>query len=310
MDLLIPLILKEIKGVGNIILRNIIENNNLPNNIDEFIDWMELAFNKEGIYDKRINKDEFKYIIEKINKMKENSMKNSIGMISILNDKYPKNLKEINNAPAVLFYKGNYECILKKDIVAIVGSRNVTENGARVAYKTSKYFSDLDYLIVSGLAIGCDTYAHRAAVDLKKSTIAVIPCGLDSIVPKVNFKLANDIIENNGCLVSEYEYGSNLSKYNYVNRNRIQSGLSKGVVVIETTEKGGTIETINFAIKQNKIVVCYDSDNDYEEIRGNKKFIKEGKAFSYKTLNDLIIIQEKIKKDYNISYKQINFDIK
>lgn len=309
MDLLIPLILKEIKGVGNIILRNIIENNNLPNNIDEFIDWMELAFNKEGIYDKRINNDEFKYIIEKINKMKENSMKNSIGMISILNDKYPKNLKEINNAPAVLFYKGNYECLLKKDIVAIVGSRNVTKNGARVAYKTSKYFSDLDYLVVSGLAIGCDTYAHRAAVDLKKSTIAVMPCGLDSIIPKVNVKLANDIIENNGCLVSEYEYGSNLSKYNYVNRNRIQSGLSKGVVVIETTEKGGTIETINFAIKQNKIVVCYDSDNDYEEIRGNKKFIKEGKAFSYKTLNDLIIIQEKIKKDYNVSIEQMNFNI-
>ena len=136
-----------------------------------------------------------------------------------------------------------------------------------------------------------------------------MPCGLDYIVPKVNMKLANYILENNGCLVSEYEYGSKLSRYNYVNRNRIQSGLSKAIIVIETSEKGGTIETVNFGIKQNKIVACYDCDEEYEEIRGNKKFIKQGKAFSYKTLNDLITIEEKMKENYNIAGKQINFNI-
>lgn len=309
MDLLIPMILKQIKGIGSIKIRNIIENNTMPRDMDEVQDWLKLVLSKESVHIKNMTNEQFKSILENVNKIKEGSIKNNIRMVSILDNKYPKLLKDINNAPTILFYKGNYECLINENNIAIVGTRKPTENGARVAYKTSKYFFSLGYSVVSGLAIGCDTYAHKAAVDSKKTTIAVMPCGLDYIVPKVNMKLANDILENNGCLVSEYEYGSKLSRYNYVNRNRIQSGLSKGIIVIETREKGGTIETVNFGIKQNKIVACYDCDEEYEEIRGNKKFIKEGKAYSYKTLNDLSIIEEKIKKYYGFSNIQLNFNI-
>ncbi|WP_294167697.1 DNA-processing protein DprA [uncultured Clostridium sp.] len=309
MELLIPMILRHIEGIGNIKIRNIIENNYLPKSIDEVQDWLEVVLLKESINSKIISNDMFKYILEKVNKIKDDAIQNNAYMISILNNKYPRLLKEINNAPTILFYKGNYECLMNENIVAIVGTRNPTENGTRVSYKTSEYFANLGYSIVSGLAVGCDTYAHKAAIDYKKSTIAVMPCGLDSIVPKVNNNLANNILESGGCLVSEYECGSTVSKYNYVNRNRIQSGLSKAIIVIETSEKGGTIETVNFGMKQNKIIACYDCDKDYEEIRGNKKFIKQGKAFSYKTLNDLITIEEKMKENYNIAGKQINFNI-
>ncbi len=309
MNLLIPMILKQIKGIGSIKIRNIIENNSLPKSINEVEDWLEFVLYKESVNSKRVSNEQFKYILEEVNKTKEDSIKNNIEMVSILDNKYPRLLKEINDAPIILFYKGNYDCLINENIVAIIGTRHITDNGTRVAYKTSKYFSELDYSIVSGLAIGCDTYAHKAAVDSKKSTIAVMPCGLDTIVPKVNNKLADDILESNGCLVSEYECGSELYKYNYVKRNRIQSGLSKGVIVIETSEKGGTVETINLGIKQNKIIACYDCDEDYEEIRGNKKFVKEGKAFKYKTLNDLIIIEKKIRENYGFSSQQLNFNI-
>lgn len=309
MDLLIPMILKQIKGIGSIKIRNIIENNTMPRDMDEVQDWLKLVLSKESVHIKNMTNEQFKSILENVNKIKEGSIKNNIRMVSILDNKYPKLLKDINNAPTILFYKGNYECLMNENIVAIVGTRNPTENGTRVSYKTSEYFANLGYSIVSGLAVGCDTYAHKAAIDYKKSTIAVMPCGLDSIVPKVNNNLANNILESGGCLVSEYECGSTVSKYNYVNRNRIQSGLSKAIIVIETSEKGGTIETVNFGMKQNKIIACYDCDKDYEEIRGNKKFIKQGKAFSYKTLNDLITIEEKMKENYNIAGKQINFNI-
>ncbi len=307
MNLLIPMILKQIKGMGPIKIKNIVLNNPIPEDSNEIYDWLELTLAKESI--NNISTDEFKYILDKAYEIQDNSKKNSIGMISILDNNYPKTLKEINNSPSILFYKGNNKCLLDENAIAIVGTRKPTDNGARVAYKTSKFFSELNYSIVSGLAIGCDTYAHKAAIDSNESTIAVMPCGLDSIIPKTNIKLANDILENNGCLVSEYEYGSKLSRYNYVNRNRIQSGLSKGIIVIETSEKGGTIETMNFGIKQNKIIACYDCNEDYEEIKGNKKFIKEGKAFAYRTFNDLKVIEEKIKENHNIDIKQINFNI-
>ena len=188
MDLLIPMILKQIKGIGSIKIRNIIENNTMPRDMDEVQDWLKLVLSKESVHIKNMTNEQFKSILENVNKIKEGSIKNNIRMVSILDNKYPKLLKDINNAPTILFYKGNYECLINENNIAIVGTRKPTENGARVAYKTSKYFLSLGYSVVSGLAIGCDTYAHKAAVDSKKTTIAVMPCGLDYIVPKVNMK--------------------------------------------------------------------------------------------------------------------------
>ncbi|MBM6838539.1 DNA-protecting protein DprA, partial [Clostridium saudiense] len=219
--------------------------------------------NKEGISSYNLSNDELKKIIERISKLKEYQLKNEIKSVSILDDRYPILLKQINNAPIVLHYKGNLSCLINEKIVSVVGTRYPTDNGIRVAYKTAKYFAEKNYSVVSGLALGCDTYAHRATVEINKSTIAVMPCGLDTIIPKINSKLADKILSTNGCIISEYICGSVVSKYNYVNRNRIQSGLSKAILVVETGEKGGTIETIKHGLNQKKIIGCYDSDEYY-----------------------------------------------
>lgn len=309
MKILLPLVLKQIKGIGVVKARSIIENNVLPTTIEDVRDWIIDIIAKDGLANYKIDNEQFKRIIDKANNIKENSINNSINILSILDDRYPILLKQIHDAPILLYYKGKYESLINEKIISIVGTRYPTSNGERVADKTSKYFSTLNYSIVSGLAIGCDTYVHKASLEMKNSTIAVMPCGLDNIIPKVNMKLADDILNNNGCLVSEHELGMKVFKYNYVKRNRIQSGLSKGVVVIETPKTGGTIETIKFALQQNRLIGCYNSEKEYENILGNLEYINAKKAIGYKTLNELEII-EKMIRNYNVNtVKQLNFNI-
>lgn len=303
MKILLPLLLKKINGIGLIKARDIIESNILPKNMEEINDWLIEVLGREVLSVQNINKEELKIILEDINDLRDNSIKNNINILSILDDKYPPLLREIHDAPTLLYYKGKYECLVNRNIVAIVGTRYPTNNGKRVAVKTARYFSQLDYSIVSGLAMGCDTYVHRAVIEMKKKAVAVMPCGLDNIIPKTNIELADNILSNEGCLISEYEIGTPISKYNYINRNRIQSGISRGVIAIETPQNGGTVETMKLALKHHRLVGCYNCDEIYENILGNIQYINEKKAMGYRNLKELDNI-ESIIRSYDISSKQ------
>ena len=165
---------------------------------------------------------------------------------------YPKILKEIDTAPFVLYVKGK---ILKADenAIAIVGSRKMSYYGREVAEKFASELGSLGVTVVSGLARGVDTWAHRGSLEGGGRTLAVLGCGLDKIYPPDNKKLSEKIVEN-GALLSEYPLGYPALPHNFAARNRIISGLSKAVVVVEGRKKSGTLLTVGHALDQGKTV--------------------------------------------------------
>lgn len=190
---------------------------------------------------------------------------------------FPKKLLSIHNPPIRLYVKGDVT-ILKDKGVAIIGTRNPTEYGKKAAYRLSEIFTNNGFNIISGLALGCDTHAHEGCLNANGKTIAILAHGLDVIYPKENKKLSEKILENGGCLISEYPINTKIEKYNFINRNRLQSGLSCGIIVIETDITGGTMHTVNHAIKQNKLIGVLGGHSEKyineNSIKGNYKLLE------------------------------------
>ena len=181
-----------------------------------------------------------------------NLEKLKIDCVTISDKSYPKNLREIEDAPFVLYIKGT---LRPTDVnsVAIVGSRKMTAYGREVADRFSSELAACGVTIISGLARGIDSEAHRAALMAGGRTIAVIGAGLDNIYPPENTKLAEEITKN-GAVISEYPLGYPALPINFAARNRIVSGLSRAVVVVEGATKSGTLLTATAAAKQGKEV--------------------------------------------------------
>ena len=197
--------------------------------------------------------------------------------ISIKNNEYPNQLKNIYDPPAKLYVLGNRSILNQKNF-AIVGSRKATEYGKKVAMQISKELSENGLNIVSGLAIGIDSYAHLGCLQVKDAgkTIAVLGSGLDVIYPKENRKLAEQIINSGGCIISEYPIGSKIEKNNFPQRNRIISGLSEGIRVVEASKKSGALITAEFGIEQGKEVFAVPGDINREQSEGCNLLIKDG----------------------------------
>jgi DNA processing protein len=176
-----------------------------------------------------------------------------INVVTILDKNYPENLKGLDGAPAVLYYKGSLKAS-DTNAVAIVGTRKITSYGKEVTQMFSGGLSSFGVTIISGLARGVDTAAHLASLNAGGRTIAVLGNGLDSIYPPENSRLAEEIIEKGGAIVSEYPLGYPALPANFAARNRIVSGLSKAVIVIEGAEKSGTLLTATHAAEQGKTV--------------------------------------------------------
>ena len=186
----------------------------------------------------------------------ENSAKNGIIILHFNHPNFPKRLKNIPEAPVILYVKGNVAALNMERTVAIVGTRQPTDYGLKAGEKLASTFARSKFVIVSGLAVGCDTAAHKGCLKENGITIAVMPSGLDWIYPKENNSLAHEILDKNGCLISEYPIGTSPKSSYFIARDRLQSGLSKVVIVIETGIKGGTMLTVEFALKQKRILAC------------------------------------------------------
>lgn len=208
--------------------------------------------------------------------------------ISINDKEYPEQLRKIYDPPKKIYVLGNKE-ILKQKGIAIVGSRNASEYGKRVALKISKELSEYRINIISGLAIGIDTYAHLGNLQAQfgkferiemaskiGKTIAVLGSGIDEIYPSENRNLAINIIKTGGCIVTEYPVGTKIERKNFPERNRIISGLSQGVLIVEAAEKSGALITAEFALEQGKEVFAVPG-NIFSKISiGTNKLIKDG----------------------------------
>ena len=181
--------------------------------------------------------------------------KHNIQPLSILDDAYPQKLKECDDAPVMLYYKGS-ESLKHKKMVAIVGSRDNTDYGARVTEELIEGLKGEDIIIVSGLALGIDGIAHRKALQVGLPTIAVVAHGLDTIYPPQHKHIAREMVKQGG-LLTEYPSKTIPDKYNFPMRNRIVAGLSDVTVVIETAKKGGAMITAKLATSYNREVLAF-----------------------------------------------------
>lgn len=190
---------------------------------------------------------------------------------------YPEALRKIKEAPKILYYRG---ILPNKDetYIAIVGTRHCSSYGQQVALKIAGELADENIVVVSGLAPGIDTFSHKAVVEKKKRTIAVLGTGLDedSIYPRQNLDLTRKILEYGGCLISELPPGTSGSKFTFPKRNRIISGLSSAVLVIEAKEKSGSLITADYTLKQNKKLLAIPGPIYSTNSAGPNKLIKNG----------------------------------
>lgn len=225
-----------------------------------------------------------------------------IKKISIEDKNYPKLLKEIPNPPEVLYIKG--EILPEELCFGVVGTRRFSPYGKQVALEIAGDLAEAGLTIVSGLAPGIDTFSHQATIESGKRTIAVLGTGIDekSIYPQSNVKLARKIIESGGCLVSEYSPGTPGLKQNFPERNRIISGLSLGVLVIEAKEKSGALITANEAFKQRREVFAVPGSIYSSNSRGPHILLKKGAK--------LVVRAEDILKELNLPGKEKRKEIK
>lgn len=265
--------LSRIEKLGSIKTQKLLEIYGVPKNI-----WnatKEELLKIEGIGEettKQILKEEYRKGLEKY----EIYMKqNNIELIHIYDKYYPEKLKTIYDKPIVLYIKGN-KSILNEFSLAIIGCRDHTKYGEIVAKNISYEISKNNIVTISGLARGIDSIAHKETLKAKGKTIAVIGSGVDNIYPEENKELAKEIIKNGGAIISEYVIGTKPQKMNFPARNRIISGMSNGVVVIEAKKKSGTMITVDFALEQGKEVFAVPGNILSPNSEGTNELIKQG----------------------------------
>lgn len=193
--------------------------------------------------------------LEKAQKVIEQHELVDIAIISYLDDYYPKEFFVLKKKPVLLYAKGNLDLLTEQNKVAVIGTRHPSVFAQKMAYKVSTILLENDFTIVSGLAEGCDSIGHQAAVDTNGKTIAILAAGLDQpIYPKINIALARQILEKGGLLLSEYPNGTRLNRNQFVARDEWQSGLSLGTFVVEGGLKSGTRHASYKTIEQNRVL--------------------------------------------------------
>ncbi len=211
-----------------------------------------------------------------------------IGIISYYDDQYPDKLRMTIDQdgkqcpPALIYYKGDVS-LLKKKALTVIGTRNPNDDGKKAARYLSKSFSEAGLVIVSGLAIGCDSEGHKGAIDAHASTIAVMAGGLDSIYPKENEGLAQEIIDNGGLLISEYAPLNKVNKFTLVDRDRLQAALADATLVIQAGVKSGTMHAAKTTLKAKKplFVTYYNNEatRNNEVCSGNEYLMTMGAKY-------------------------------
>ncbi len=204
----------------------------------------------------------------------EEVAKAGLKIVTIMDDSYPANLKEIYDPPIVLYVRGELES-QDKYSMALVGSRRATVYGREMAAKLAFQLAGNSFTVVSGLAHGIDTAAHRGALKARGRTIAVTGSGFNHPYPPESVEMFDQIAEN-GAVISEFPMDIHPDKINFPIRNRIISGLSLGVVVIEAPQHSGALITADHALSQNRLVFAVPGRTDSPTFKGNHKLIKQG----------------------------------
>lgn len=204
-------------------------------------------------------------------------------------DRYPRQLRSAESPPQRIWIEGCWD-LLDKPAIAIVGSRQCTAYGARQATAIASGLARAGFVVVSGLAYGIDSHAHRAALEAGGRCIAVLAGGLDVGLPDWQQTLADEILERGGCLLSEHPPGTPALKHHFLLRNRIIAGLSLGTVVVEAADKSGALVTANYALEANRTVFAVPGDVDRATSVGTNRLLSQGAVVTRDTQDVLAAI--------------------
>lgn len=284
----IILTLLQLQGVGNKTIFKIAQQVKQPlTSIEELCDFWKTLKGKKL---ESISKNDIIEAYDNAKKLIERSAEASIGFISYYDTTYPDILRETINEkekpdpPLILWYRGNLS-VLEMPGIAIIGTREVTQEGVLGGTFLSGEFAKRGFNIVSGLAIGCDTCGHKGALKVNGKTTAFLANGLDynSIYPNENKDLAEDIVASGGLLLSEYHIGQSVNKYGLVARDRLQAGLSLATIVIQTGVEGGTMHAARTTLLANKPLFAMkfkdEATNSHEKCLGNAYLVNHGAKY-------------------------------
>ncbi len=296
------LALSQISGLGPIGLKKLIDHFGNCEKIyaASFNELMEVGLNQnvvQNIVSERnhFNPDEELAKVEKY----------QVKCLTYLDKNYPKPLKEIYSFPPLIYYKGKL-IDFDKPMIAVVGTRRPTSEGVRITENLVRELVRSKITIVSGMAFGIDTVAHKTALENGGTTIAVLACGLDRIYPNSNYHLAKEI-EKQGMIISEFPIGTLPIKENFPRRNRLISGLSLGTLVTEAPEKSGALITAAYALEQNREVFAIPYYPEHKLGQGCNFLIQKGAKLVTKVED---ILEELGLNYFKLPQKEITFDNK
>lgn len=271
-------------GVKDSIIRN------LMSAFKEYLDIFKLDefqlrkyFNIDAIEYKKIIDSQTLSLDEEIKNLKKNKVK----VLSLKSSNYPEELKNISQPPVFLYYKGDIS-LLKGKRIGVVGTRKATVYGKITCEKMTEDLVNNEITTVSGLALGIDSICHKKTLDKNGKTIAVVGSGLDVIYPKEN-RILWENIEKSGLIISEYPLGTEPIGYNFPMRNRIIVGLSRGILVIESQKKGGSLITAELALEEGREVFAVPGDIFSPSSEGCNNLIKNSQAKLTTDVKDIII---------------------
>lgn len=270
-----------------------------------------LEFNKFSSQIEKIINDKamFEEICEKIsngflNSYINNLIKDEIQCLTIISERYPNSLREIDQPPYILFCKGDIS-LLNQDGIAIVGTRMPTSYGKIITEQFAKGLVLNDFVIISGMAAGVDTISHKTALENGGKTIAVMGSGFEYIYPAFNKELARKIVEN-GLIITEYKPSTKPALYTFPFRNRIIAGLSKGVLITEAGEKSGSLHTKEYALEMGKEVFVVPGNINSAMSKGTNRLIRTLQGACVLGFEDIVA---KFKQNVVTSVKPKNIQV-
>ncbi len=260
-------------------------------------DKFEDIVNCNEIIIKKIKKISKENLLQKAVEIVEWMRENNVGFLSVNDKEYPHDLRVIEDLPYGFFYKGNKELLASRK-VSIIGSRACSNYGSEVTKLLTKDLIRYNITILSGGAKGIDTISHKTTVEGNGKTIVVLGCGIDIAYPAQNYKLFKEI-EKTGLIISEFLPGTPPLPYNFPQRNRIISALSELVIVVEASNKSGSLITVNYALDQGKCVMAIPGSIFSKGSLGTNQLLREG-AQVFTGLEDLHqLLKLDKKKDIN-----------
>ncbi len=240
----------------------------------------------------------------RVNRIYEFCQKENIGLLTPDSKFYPSSLLRITGVPPVIYYKGRLPDFSSRPVIGIVGTRKVTPYGKSASYTISHDIASAGAIVVSGMALGTDAAAHRGALDAKGCTVAFLGCGIDVVYPRENESMMREIAEN-GAVMTDYAPGERPEGWHFPLRNRLISGASHGVLVVEAAMKSGALITADHAIKQGKLIYAVPGKVGELASTGTNNLIRQGAKMVTCSGDILSDFKGLFKNNFNADYRSV-----